>query len=55
MTVKASTADICDLTPMQIQERAVIKHAFLRLPHKKCMGKSFIGYRCCAKHLHEKF
>jgi len=36
-TVKASTTDICDLTPMQVQERAAMKHAFLRLPHRKCM------------------
>ena len=54
MTVKASTTDICDLTPIQVLERAVTKHAFLRLPHRKCMGKSLIGCRCWAKHLNEK-
>jgi len=52
-TVKVST-DICDLTPTQVQERAVMKHAFLRLPHRKCMGKSLIGCKCCVKHLNEK-
>jgi len=31
-----------------------MKHAFLRLPHRKCMGKSLIGCRCWAKHLNEK-
>jgi len=39
-TVKASKTDICDLTPTQVQERAVMKLVFLRLPHRKCMGKS---------------
>jgi len=32
MTVKASTTDMCDLITIQVQERAVMKHAFLRLP-----------------------
>jgi len=54
MTVKASTTDTCDLTPMQVQERAVTKYAFPRLPHRKCMGKSLIGCKCCVKHLNEK-
>jgi len=49
MTVKASTTNIYDLTPIQVQERAATKHAFLRLPHRKCMGKSLIGCKCCAK------
>jgi len=55
MTFKASTADMCDLTPIQVQERAVMQHAFLRLPHRKCMGKSLIGCKCCAKYLNEYF
>jgi len=55
MTIKASTTDLCDLTPIQVQERAVTKHAFLRLLHRKCMGKSLIGCKCCAKHLNEKY
>jgi len=38
MTVKASTTDMCDLAPMQFQERAATKYAFLRLFHRKCMG-----------------
>jgi len=54
MTVKAPTTDLCDLTPIQIQERAVTKHAILRLPHRKCMEKFLIGCKCCAKHLNEK-
>jgi len=54
MTVKASTTDICDLTPMQVQERAIMKHTFLRLPHREYMGKSLIGSRCCVKHLNKK-
>jgi len=54
MTVKASTTDMCDLTTIQVQELVVTKHAFLRLPHRKCMGKSLIGYKCCAKHLNNK-
>jgi len=54
MTVKASTADMCDLTPIQVQERAITKHAFLRLPHRKCMGKYLIGCKCCAEHLNKK-
>ena len=45
---------MCDLTPIQVQERAVTKHAFLRLPHRKCMGKSLIGCKCCAKYLNER-
>jgi len=55
MTVKASTTDICDLTPIQVQERTAMKHASLRLPHRKCMGKSLISCKCCAKHLNENF
>ena len=43
MTVKASTTDMCDLTPIQVQERAVMKHAFLRLPHRKCMGNLWLA------------
>jgi len=31
MTVKALTTDMCDLTPIQVQERAVTDHTFLRL------------------------
>jgi len=54
MTIKASTTDMCDLTPIQVQERAVMKCTFLRLPHRKCMGKSLIGSKCCAKHLNEE-
>ena len=54
MTVKVSTTDMRDLTPIQVQERAAMKHAFLRLPHRKCMGKYLIGCKCCAKHLNEK-
>jgi len=54
MTVKASTTDIYDLTPIQVQERAAMKHTFLRLPHRKCMGKPLIGCKCCTKHLNEK-
>jgi len=54
MTVKASTTDMCDLTPIQAQERAVTKHAFLRLPHRKCMGKSLTGYKRCVRHLNKK-
>jgi len=54
MTVKALTTDMCYLTPMQVQERASMKHAFLRLPHRKCMEKSLIGCKCCTKHLIEK-
>jgi len=46
MTFKASTADLCDLIPIQVQERALMKHAFLRLPHRKSMGKFFIGCKC---------
>jgi len=34
------------LHTIQVQERAVTKHAFLRLPHRKCMGKSLIGCKC---------
>jgi len=51
MMVKESTADMRDLTPMQVQGRAVMTHAFLRLPHRKCMGKSLIGCKCFAKYL----
>ena len=32
MTVMASTIDMYDLTPIQGQERVVMKHAFLWLP-----------------------
>jgi len=42
------------LTPIQVQERAVTKHAFLRLSHRKCMGKSLIGCKCCVKYLNKK-
>ena len=28
--------------------------AFLRLPHRKCMGKPLIGCKCCTEHLSEK-
>jgi len=53
MTVKASTTDMCDLSPIQVQERVVIQHAFLRLPHRKYMGKFLIG--CfCTKHFNKK-
>ena len=51
MTEKVSTTDIRDLTPIQVQERGVAKHAFLRLPYRKRMGKYLIGCKCCAKHL----
>jgi len=50
MTVKASSTDICDLT----SGKAVTKHVLLRLPHRKCMGKSLISCKCCVKHLNEK-
>jgi len=43
MTVKASTTDMYDLTTIEVQEKAITKYAFLRLPHRKCMGKSLIG------------
>jgi len=55
MTVKASTTDMCDLTPIQAQKRAVTKNAFLKLPHRKCVGKSLIGCKCCAKHQMKRF
>jgi len=54
MTVKASTTDMRDLIPMQIQESAITKHAFLRLHHRKCMEKPLIGCKRFAKHLNEK-
>ena len=55
MIVKASSRkDLCDLTPIQVQETAVTKHTFLRLPHWKCIGESLIGCKCCAKHLNKK-
>jgi len=38
MTVMASTIDMCDLTPIQGQERAVTKHAFIRLPIENVWG-----------------
>jgi len=53
MTVKVSKTNMCDLTPIKAQERAVMKPAFLRLPYRKCMGKSLIGCKCWAKHLNE--
>jgi len=34
MTFKASTA----VAPIQVQERAIIKFALLRLPQRKCIG-----------------
>ena len=43
MTVKASTTDMCDLSPIRVQEEAVMKHAFLRLPHRKCMGNLWLA------------
>jgi len=49
MTLKVPTTDSFDLTPIQVQEKVVTKHAFLRLPHRKCMGKSLIGCKCCKK------
>jgi len=54
MTAKALTTDMRDLTSIQVQDGAVMKHAFLRLPYRKCMGKSLIGCRCCAKHLNKR-
>ena len=53
MTVKASTTDTCDLTPIHVQERTLMKHAFLKLLHWKWMGKSLIGCKFCAKHLNK--
>jgi len=32
MKFKASTTDMCDLTLIKVQERAVTKYAFIRLP-----------------------
>jgi len=54
MTIKASTTDMCDLIPIKVDERAVLKHVFLGLLYRKCMGKSLIGCKCCVKHLNEK-
>ena len=55
MIVKVSTTDMCNnLTSIQVQERVVTRHAFPRLPHSKCMGKSLIPCKFFVKHLKEK-
>ena len=39
MTFKASTA----VAPIQVQERAIIKFALLRLPQRKCIGNLWLA------------
>jgi len=43
MTVKVSTTDMCDLSPIQVQGRVIMRHALLRLPIE-CMQKFLIVY-----------
>ena len=43
VTVKVSTTDICDLTPIQVRERAVTKHVFLRLPVGNVWGNLWLA------------
>jgi len=38
MTVKASTTDMYDLTPIHAQERAAMNRAFVRLPTGNVWG-----------------
>jgi len=54
MTVKVSATDMCDLSPIQTQERVVMQHVFLRLLHRKCMGKFLSGCKCCTKQLNKE-
>ena len=41
------TTDMYSLTPLKVQEKAVIDIVFLWLPHRKCMVKILIGCKYC--------
>ena len=43
-----------DLTSIQVRESIVMQSVFLKFLHRKCMGKIFIGCKCCVKHLNKK-
>jgi len=53
MIVKASTTDGIDSNTRS--GKGYNEACISKASHRKCMGESLIGCKCCAKHLNENF